>query len=648
MVTQTIINKIPLSYLTLQKIKANEYQRFFNTLDDYELYANHLGEIQWMTNEEADKQHEFFIHEESSGILLNKIFFTSKTPDLEKISKPEREFRIQFRALLEEKFLGKITTETQKLIPQNWKYELKKEELFHIPITLDSLKSRDWKKPAILFSAIALLIIVFISFFVFKPADRTGQLIVQSNIEGGRIFMDNHTFLGYTGSIIQNIPIGPHRIAVEKNGYKTTPQYHNIEILNDSLQTINVHLKPLNSQIEGNLKIIADQKDSDLFINKEYYGKIEDFPVLTLDEGRYRVEVNKAGFITLPSEQMVNITAGDTVILILEQVSASTSSKSAYPNSGNLEITSNVSGALIYLNGKNTGKETDYVFTNLPLGKYQVELVKDGYSVEPEAVTLHISSSDPSGEASFKLKKEFENITIETDQLNAPIIIDGNLEGKGQLRTSLSIGKHEISFGDIDGFNAPSSQVINVKPRLPINIKVKYFPQMQILAEVTNNGNIRSKECELITGYTFANRGFSPSDEAGPEVVYHEDIKNYYWKLGFAFPLRNPKGNDALQMIFRLPYELDYEQKFILKIDAAISEDRYPLAISRKVDISIKFNNNILSYYYQPKILEKISHTDPFEWDITSYIKPGANTLEIATTEKNNTYYYIKRIEIHN
>lgn len=648
MVTQTIIKKIPLSYQTLQKIKANEYQRFFSSLDDYDLYANHLGEIQWMTAKEAEKQHEFFFYEEDTSSILNKIFFTSKTPSLEKVSQPEREIRLQLRVYLEKKFLGKITPETQKLIPTQWKFELKEEELLHIPITLDSLKSRDWKKPAILFSIITLLIIIIASFFIFKPNEQTGQLIVQSNIEGGRIFLDNHTFLGYTGMVIQNIPVGSHQISVEKKGYKTTPQVHNIEIISDSTQTINVHLKPLNSQIEGNLKIIADQKDSDLFINKEYFGKIKDFQVLTLDEGQYRIEVNKAGFITLPAEQMVNITAGDTVILILEQVSANASSKSASPNLGNLDITSNINGAQIFLNGNDTGKETDYVFTNLPLGKYKVELVKDGYSIEPEAVTLHITSSDPSGEAAFKLKKEFENITIETDQPNAPIIIDGEVKGKGQLRTKVNIGKHEISFGNIDGFNSPSTQEVNVKPRLPLNIKVKYFPQMQILAEVTNNGNIRSKECAIITGYTFGNKGFSPSDEAGPEVIYQDDIKNYFWKLGFAFPLRNPKGNDAIQLTFRLPFDLDYQQKFTLKIDAAVSENKYPLSISRKVDIAIKFNNNILSYYYQPKILEKIGHTEPFEWDITQYIKPGVNSLEIATTEKNNTYYFIKRIEIYN
>ncbi len=355
----------------------------------------------------------------------------------------------------------------------------------------------------------------------------------------------------------------------------------------------------------------------------------------------------------MPSEQTVNISAGDTTILILEQVSSSSQPASKSPtaqrmSSGTLDITSNISGAQIYLNGRNTGKETDYVFTNLAFGQYQIKLIKDGFEIEPEEKTVRLTSSNPTGEASFRLKKEFEVVTIETDQPNAQIFVDGEMKGKGKFQAPLSIGKHEVSFGEIPGYNSPSTKVIQVRARLPVNIDVKYFPQMQMIAEVTNNGNIHTEDCNVVIGYTFANKGFSPSDEAGPEVVFLEDTGDYFWKFGYAFPLRNPKGNDALKLVFNLPHQLDYEQKFTLMIDAASSEDKYPLSLSRKVDISIKFNNNILSYYYQPRTLKEIGGTESLEWDITPYIKPSVNSLEIATTENNNAYYFVKRIEIYN
>jgi len=648
MVTQGIIKKIPFSYRTLQKIKANEYQRFFSNLDEYDLCVNHLGEAQWMTQEEADRQHEFFLYQENASNLLKRVFFTSKTYDLATVSEAEREIRLQFRALLEETYLGGITPETQRLIPSSWKNELKKDELLHIPITVETLKSRDWKKPIILLAAIITSVIALLLVFYFLPESKTGGLLVQTNVEGGRIFLDEGLFLGYSGSVIPNIQIGTHRVSINKNGYVSLPKFQTIQIIADSMQTVQFEMKPLDSQMLGNLKIIAEQKDSDLFLNNEYYGKISDFPILTLEEGKYHIEIKKAGYITLPPEETVYITPGDTITLTLEQVRASSRAITKSATTGNLEITANISGAQIFLNGRDTGKETDYVFTNLALGQYTIQVSKDGFGVEPEQRTVRLTSSQPAGEAAFHLSKESEGVTIEADHPNAEIFVDGERKGVGKLQTQLSIGEHEISFGSIEGFNAPSTRKINVKARLPLNIKVKYFPQMRIIAEVTGNGNVRAQDCNILTGYTFGNKGFSPSEEAGPEVAYYEDGKNYYWKLGFAYPLRNPKGNDAIQMVFKLPHELDYEQKFMLKIDAAVSKDSYPLTLSRKVDISIKFNNTILSYYYQPKVLEEIGKTESMEWDITPYIKPSSNTLEIATTEKNNAYYFLKRMEIYN
>jgi hypothetical protein len=81
---------------------------------------------------------------------------------------------------------------------------------------------------------------------------------------------------------------------------------------------------------------------------------------------------------------------------------------------------------------------------------------------------------------------------------------------------------------------------------------------------------------------------------------------------------------------------------------AASSREKYPLSLSSNVSIEIKFNNNILSYNYIPKFIEDIGGVELKEWDITPYIKGGTNNLEISTTDKNNTYYYLKKVEIYN
>ncbi|MEZ4746708.1 MAG: hypothetical protein R3C41_11585 [Calditrichia bacterium] len=40
------------------------------------------------------------------------------------------------------------------------------------------------------------------------------------------------------------------------------------------------------------------------------------------------------------------------------------------------------------------------------------------------------------------------------------------------------------------------------------------------------------------------------------------------------------------------------------------------MADSRKAEILIKLNGNVLSYYYQPKTLEELGGVEKTEWEI--------------------------------
>jgi hypothetical protein len=171
---------------------------------------------------------------------------------------------------------------------------------------------------------------------------------------------------------------------------------------------------------------------------------------------------------------------------------------------------------------------------------------------------------------------------------------------------------------------------------------------MKITAGIDDQGKTYFEKCEVYTGHTFKDRAFTASSEGGPSIEFNEKLNNYFWKLGYAFAYRNPKGNDAVKISFTLPRNLDYDQKFTLKLEAASSREKYPLSVSSNVEILIKFNNTILSYYYTPKFVEDLGTMEATEWDISSAVKGGLNSLEISTTDKNNTFYYLKSIAIQN
>ena len=645
---------IPLSYRTIQKIKAEECERFFSDLPGYYIYMNHLGEIRWMTEEEALKQHEYFLYNESLIRRWQRRMRTRRKINLNKLSPAERELRLRIRAYLEKRYLGKLRPETEQMLPESWHYEISDEEIENIPISLDVGSEELWKKLLWVFGILGAIAIASYIWVSMNARPQTGKLLVRGDVPGARVYLDETDFIGYVNRPIINVPVGLHRISVIKEGYVSIPKYHEIEIVPDSLITLDFKFKVSRAEQEGYLRLITDQPNSKIYIDGNYYGVLEDQPVLVLEEGQHRVSVNKKGYITIPAEKIVNISAGDTSLLIFHQAPAAKQNM-AEDNSrrtgiGSIEVNSNVKGARVFLNGKDTEEETDYVFTKLPFGEYNVEVRKEGYSVTPDKVTVKLTPASPTAVANFRLKREFERVRISTNPPKGQIFVDGEFKGEGKFEGVLKIGKHTVTFGDLPGYKTPPKREIEVRSGKPVTLRANYFPVVHIVAEVDKDGNVVTKNCEVHLGYTFRNRAFSTAENAGPEIVFNKKLKEYLWKLGYAFPYRNPKGNDALRVVFQLPRDIDlgFEQPFTVRMWAASSKEGYPLSLTTKVDINVKFNNTILSYRYKPKFLEDIGGLELVEWDVSTALRRGTNIFEVSTTDDNNRYFYIKRIEIFN
>jgi hypothetical protein len=644
--------KIPLSYRTIQRIKAEEYERFFSGIADYALYMNHLGEVRWMKEQEALRQHEFFLYSLSSWEKLKRSFRLRRKINLTGLPRAERELRLHFRYYLEEEVLGKIRPQTAKVIPEHWTYDLNRDDLKNIPLTLDYGSEVIWKRIALVVALLAIFSLIGFFWVVHFGKPEGGKLQINSNLSGARVYMDDSHFLGYTNKMLVNIPEGPHRLTFSKEGYSAEPLFYDVEISRDSVVTLDVKFVHLRSEFYGYLQVIAEQRDSKIFVNDRYYGTAGENVFLRLEQGRYQVVVQKAGFVAIPAEKLVTITPGDTSVLTIQQVAVGTKTPAllsgSTENIGSIEIISDVKNASIFLNGRNSGEKTDHVFTQLSLGNYTVRIEKKGYACEPQLIDLNLTKSDPAGNAVFRLVAQLEKVRITTTPSQGKIFVDGDFQAEGQFEGMLDIGDHRISFGDIPGFITPRTQVLSVKAGLPITINAAYFPVLQIAAGISEHGTVYADNCEVLSGYTFKDRAFTASTEGGPSIEYYTKLKEYFWKLGFAFPYRNPKGNDALKFTFELPRNMNYDQKFTLKMYAASSREKYPLSLSATVDISVKLNNTILSYYYAPEFIEDLNSIKPADWDITSSVRGGVNTLEISTTDRNNTYFFLKKVEINN
>ena len=646
--------KIYFSDKELQKIKVEEFESFFEETTDYLPYLNHLGELKWMTEEEADQQHEFFEYDESPLRSLKKKLKFRRQASYEKLPAEERELRLQFRKYLEETYFGRLRSETASSMPRVFSRELSPEEIDHIPVTLDVFEQVSWGKSIVGVFALLVILSGILAWSLFTSEDApTGNMLILTNIEGARVFVDG-VQLGYSDRLIGQLEPGTRRISVKKAGFSVVPAFINGDILADTTTQFTFRLTPVHANKNGYVAIQASHSDSKIFVNDDFYGTIADQPFLSLPEGNHRILIEKSGFQASPREQNLSIVPGDTQIVSFDLVRArravSTTSVSTTRNSGigSLDISSNIHGGRILLNGEDTGKEADYIFSNIKLGTYRVEVQREGYRSVPAEKVITLTADATNADLSFKLVKVSQKVSITTSPAEGDIYVDGKLVGKGMVETDLKLGKHEVTFGDIDGYRSPGKRMINVDNYSLVSLKVHYSPIVTLSASIDGNGIVKHSGMNITSGYSFSNRGFTPSEEAGPEVQFKEELDDYFWKLGYAFPYRNPKGNDALQFSFSLPRDLRGSQRFVLRLHAAASKEKYPLTISGAIDIKIKLNGKILTYNYQPKFLEDLKSMEEINWDISNYVKPGLNSIVIATTDKNNTYYFVKKVEVLN
>ncbi|NIS38316.1 PEGA domain-containing protein, partial [Candidatus Saccharibacteria bacterium] len=332
--------KTSFSYPTLQRIKSEEYERFFEG-SQYYPYLNHLGELKWMTEEQADQQHEFFLYEESFVLRIKRKFGARRYPSWEKLPDKEKEIRLQIRKYLEETYRGELSPQTTRMLPNQWEAELTREEIESIPISLEIYESIGPNKSLV--TAIFVLIIcagALLYFGPFNNSARSGALLVKTNVESARVYLNDKLF-GYSGDEIANVPLGTHRVSLAKSGFVPIPKEKEIQIKNDTLIILNFRMDPVRSSDHGYLTVSADYSDSKIFIDNEYYGVIEDEPYLPLREGQHTVVIEKPGYVSVPERQGVTIAAGDTTFLQFEQRRAYSAPTSNQNNRG-----SNLRGTL--------------------------------------------------------------------------------------------------------------------------------------------------------------------------------------------------------------------------------------------------------------------------------------------------------------
>ena len=246
-----------------------------------------------------------------------------------------------------------------------------------------------------------------------------GYLNVTTSPESGAKVYINDNMVGTTPYKSDKLSIGNYTIKVVKDKFKTTEQ----NVVVKDKETSNANIEMLSVFVDVTVK---SDSNSDVLINGAFKGKGN--WTGKLQEGMYVFEAKKENHRTV--RKTVEIVAGNNQTIKLD---------APVPINGSLEISSNPSGADIYLNGKHYGT-TPRIISDLLIGDYTLKLEKEGCA----SVTKNITIEE---DQTLTMKEQLptgKEVTIKTDKTGDKIYVDGNYVGTSPLITNLSYGSHNL------------------------------------------------------------------------------------------------------------------------------------------------------------------------------------------------------------
>lgn len=169
----------------------------------------------------------------------------------------------------------------------------------------------------------------------YNPA---GSLTVTSNPSGAAVTIDGYNYAN-TPYIFTGLTTGYHTVEVNYPGYEA--YVTNIYVDTGANPEVYADLTSLVNY--GTLFVDSTPQGADVYVDGNYEGTTP-VTVSSLSEGAHQVELHRVGYEVLQSTE--NVIAGQGTVTNLVLIPYSSSS-----NTGSIDISSNMPGALVYLDG---------------------------------------------------------------------------------------------------------------------------------------------------------------------------------------------------------------------------------------------------------------------------------------------------------
>ncbi len=182
------------------------------------------------------------------------------------------------------------------------------------------------------------------------------------------------------------------------------------------------------AQAGGILKVYANVKGAKVFLDGVEIGTTP--TIRLLPPGKYKVRLELPGYETY--EEAITILPNKAVTINPKLVKVV----------GSIEVTANVEGAEVYLQGRFVGTTPNAVVENLPQGTYQIQVKKPGYATYSGPITIKPN-------VRLKLKVELTPnaglVNVSSTPEGANVFLDDEFVGKTPLKLeNVSAGRHAL------------------------------------------------------------------------------------------------------------------------------------------------------------------------------------------------------------
>ncbi|GGJ33601.1 PEGA domain-containing protein [Deinococcus roseus] len=205
--------------------------------------------------------------------------------------------------------------------------------------------------------------------------EETGNLKVDANVDGAAVYVDGNK-VGNTPTTIANLTTGTHNVRITANGY--TDYSSTVTIRANQSTNLNVTLR---REVRSGNVAVNTNVAADVYLNGKLYGR-SDLTVRDLPEGTYTLKLVANGYETYNSSVTVRDGQTTAVNVTLQAVRYS------------VRVTSNVNGALVFVNGKQAGTiQNGAASFNLAPDNYEIVVIAPGYYVKSARLNLGSNSN---------------------------------------------------------------------------------------------------------------------------------------------------------------------------------------------------------------------------------------------------------------